>query len=199
MKIDVKYNVGDTVWVAADEVVTKQRTCPDCNGTKKWLVHTPSSEEFQVDCQTCRRGWTSTGVLSYSERIALPWEGTIGSVRIDTNAKTAPVNYMLNETGVGSGTIWPEDRLYSSEEEAQAAAEALVAVWAAEERQTREQQAKNSRSSFYVQARATRLRKELMMVGQLLMGLLTTDQIGAEDPLYKRAWRAWKRNENFTE
>jgi hypothetical protein len=73
---------------------------------------------FKHDCQTCRSGWFSTGLVSnWADRAHID-EVTIGSVRIDT-ADENPVAYMCKETGIGSGSIYYEKNLRATRFEAE--------------------------------------------------------------------------------
>lgn len=78
------------------------------------------NESFDLQCPTCAYGYNPpTGIIDTNyHQIPLTWSGTIGSIRLDTNDKIHPISYMLEETGVGSGTIHYEVDLFPSEEEA---------------------------------------------------------------------------------
>ena len=116
-----KYDVGDLVWVAGFDSHTELEQCPHCLGSGVWHVTTPAGEEFDGPCQKCTEGWgeKGSGKVKKSGMIGKAWQGTVGSVRLNTHDDN-PIEYMLDETGVGSGTIHPETRLYDSREEAMA-------------------------------------------------------------------------------
>ena len=63
-------------------------------------------------------------IIRYKYVISHP-KATIGKVDIEEYAEQykeqyrSKVTYMLDDTGVGSGAIWKEDRLFATEEEAQ--------------------------------------------------------------------------------
>jgi len=52
---------------------------------------------------------------------------TIGSVLIDTHEDRGPVSYMCRETGIGSGSIYYESKLFASKADADAHASAEAA------------------------------------------------------------------------
>lgn len=122
-----KYKIGDTVYVADAKSEKASHPCPDCLGTRKWEVHTPGGETFQVECQRCpSAAWlriSDIPSLEYSKSAPVAKRLTIGSIRIDTaNERNSwgndVVQYMCHETGIGSGSVWDERRLHASEEEA---------------------------------------------------------------------------------
>ncbi len=106
---------------------TKQITCPDCLGERTWLARLPCGDELKITCPTCERGYVNTGTVPLSESTGKIRRLTIGSVRTDSAAEPERmIEYMCNETGVGSGTVWPEWKLCATREEAEAALPALV-------------------------------------------------------------------------
>jgi hypothetical protein len=128
-----RYHIGETVWSWYTKQERKRLPCPDCLDTKKWTVKTPAGEAFEVPCQRCS--------LPYSRPAGYPEvpvfsvvveQRTIGSVRIDTASQREPVEYMCRETGIGSGTVYPEAHLYPDEESARKAAETEAALKTAE-------------------------------------------------------------------
>ena len=126
MRVETKYSVGDKVWWAGTRGGEKRTTCPDCLGQKTWHCTTPAGEEFDVPCSTCEYGHEgSLGYLVSYCTDPLVQCMTIGSVQIDTYRDE--IRYMCRETGVGSGALHSEDRLFATEEEASAAAGRLAA------------------------------------------------------------------------
>lgn len=120
--IQPKYSIGQSVIGVHVSWLETKVQCPDCLGQKEWTVSLPSGEVFQHDCQTCRQGWFSTGIVSDWGDKARFQNLTIGSVRIDT-AADKPVSYMCIETGIGSGTVHYEETLFATKEEAERYAE----------------------------------------------------------------------------
>lgn len=77
-------------------------TCPKCYGRKGDIVYT-GKEEFYISHEDATIGQVEVAVFNQFP------ESKVTSSRIV---------YMLYETGVGSGTLWPENDLFSTKEEA---------------------------------------------------------------------------------
>jgi uncharacterized C2H2 Zn-finger protein len=124
-----KYAIGEIVYEASTTTVRKQHDCPDCLGTKKWKAQSPGGGEYEFSCPRCGGGFHSRDDLSldYTRHVGTVNQLTIGSIRIDT-ARKDPVDYMCRETGVGSGSIYSEDRLFQTREEAARHANYLAAA-----------------------------------------------------------------------
>lgn len=45
-------------------------------------------------------------------------QSTVGKVRVEAIEDSIEISYMLKATGIGSGTIWYEDTLFATKEEA---------------------------------------------------------------------------------
>lgn len=123
--IETKFSLGDVVYYASTTIERKQHPCPDCLGTKKWKAISPAGSEYEFSCPRCWAHYSPADELSLDYSIYVPTSRrlTIGSVRTDSADKTS---YMCIETGVGSGNIYDEDRLFSTEDEALVAAQALA-------------------------------------------------------------------------
>jgi len=111
--LEHKYNIGDVVYYASTTSIRKQHNCPDCLGGRKWEATSPAGDKFEFTCPRCTGGYKSHGEISvdYTCFIASVTSLTIGSVQINTASKQ-PVKYMCQETGVGSGTVYDEKRLF---------------------------------------------------------------------------------------
>lgn len=117
--IETKFSVGDTVYVPDVQHETIQIECPDCLGTRTWVAELPNGEREKFTCPTCEHGYESRGTIGSYEVTARVRVMTIGSVRVDTAAKgPRRIEYMCEETGVGSGSVYAEDRFYATGEEA---------------------------------------------------------------------------------
>jgi hypothetical protein len=129
--ITTKYSVGDTVYYASTMVDRKRHPCPDCQGSKKWKAVSPAGTEYEFSCPRCSASFNSYRdlMLDYSAHVPLVSKLTIGSIQVNTavGSYDAGNRYMCLETGVGSGSIYDEARLFLSEEEAHAAAAAQAA------------------------------------------------------------------------
>lgn len=118
-----KYAIGQQVYSAKAEYMPVEHECPDCLGSGKWNVTTPAGETFETRCATCSCGYYSSGRIKEWKDCPLVQLVTIATVRIDSGDSEHPVEYMCHETGVGSGTIHHEERLFASETEAKEYAE----------------------------------------------------------------------------
>jgi hypothetical protein len=122
MQITTKYSIGEVVYFASTVTKQMQRECPDCLGEKKWKAASPAGGEYSFDCPRCSGSYVSDRDLSlrYTQFTPTAARLTIGSVRLDTANKE--VQYMCVETGIGSGSLYDEDRLFATEKEAMDAA-----------------------------------------------------------------------------
>lgn len=128
--ITTKYSIGDKVFHAWTTTERKQHPCPDCLGEKKWSAKAPSGREYKFDCPRCAAGYRSERDISleYSAFAPRVQRLTIGQVRAQSGGDNPRNEYMCVETGVGSGTLYYEHDLYSTEAEAFAAAEAKATL-----------------------------------------------------------------------
>ena len=122
MKFSTKYNHGDTVWMITKHMTYKMEDCPTCHN----LGRVEINGKF-FTCPNCN---------GYTKKVAdeEKWElytyvqcGKIGKITIEsyrkehsnkTNHPSLNITYMLDSTGIGSGTLWDEKDLFPSEEEA---------------------------------------------------------------------------------
>ena len=109
-----RFAIGDTVYWPDVVQETVVLPCPDCNGTKKWEAVSPIGERFPMPCPRCSTVQAELRTYKFKGTVRAL---TIGSVRLDTGSAD-PVEYMCEETGIGSGTIYRESRLGATEEEA---------------------------------------------------------------------------------
>jgi len=114
-----KFNIGSKVWVATTSTEPVAIMCPDCLDKRRWECALPNGDRLLIPCSSCEGG----GPRIYTHR-PRTWEGTVGSVRINTEDKQ-PVSYMLTETGVGSGSVYYEESVFATESEARVTADAL--------------------------------------------------------------------------
>ncbi len=118
--IEIKYGIGDKVWGFGTDYVTKRLECPDCLGTKKWTITFADGRSEDTKCFTCSRSYEgSLGYIPYNEWQPTVIPLTIGEIYGFENGRA---RYMCKETGIGSGTIYSEEKLFSTKEEAVASA-----------------------------------------------------------------------------
>ncbi len=128
--IETKYSVGDTVYHAGTSTERKQHPCPDCKGERKWKAISPAGSEYAFSCPRCSASYNSHSdlCLVYTAHVPAVRRLTIGSVQYNSHPGSydCGARYMCVETGVGGGSVYNEDRLFSTEDEALAAAEAMA-------------------------------------------------------------------------
>lgn len=147
--LQTKFNRGDTVYYGTVNSIGHAIICPDCLGTKEWLVKTPAGQEFKTPCGTCTQGWETLGTINNWECIPHVEKLTIGSVRIDTADRENPIAYMCTETGVGSGTVYNEKDLFLSELEALAYATTKASSQQNNSDERNLEQIRKNRKSYY--------------------------------------------------
>lgn len=119
--LNAKFKVGQKVYAVSSRSDSRQIhvKCDVCNSTGKIKVE---GRDEEYTCPACY-GRTETEHYGYKYVISY-YEATIGKVEIQEyapkyrNRHKSEVRYMLEETGVGSGQVWKEERLFATEEEA---------------------------------------------------------------------------------
>jgi len=114
-KFDLNHWVYPIVRGGYDEFIP----CDVCNGEGKVII---SNKEF-----TCPACYGRKGRREYIEdrwNVSTDCAGIIGKIDAekygDEYPNTSRTIYMLSTTGVGTGTLWPEEVLFPTKEEAQA-------------------------------------------------------------------------------
>ena len=120
-----KYKIGQTVWLASAQLTEGKHPCPDCFGSGVWAVKSPAGLETTAPCPRCARNsyfnnYAGVPSLSFQKYVACTTKLTIGSITAKTHPYTGDdgVEYMCNETGIGSGSTYRETRLHLTEAEA---------------------------------------------------------------------------------
>lgn len=117
--IQPKYELGQQVWVVDVQQIEHRDRCPDCLGEKYWPITTPGGDSFDLECPTCRYGYEVRGFLTRHEVVAVAKCLTVGSIRIDTASTDRAVEYMMHDTGVGSGRVYNEADVFLTEDDVQ--------------------------------------------------------------------------------
>lgn len=188
--ITTKFSIGDTVYHAWTTTERKKHPCPDCIGSRKWLAKSPAGREYSFDCPRCSSSYQSDRDLSieYTIFTAAVHRRTIGQVRAQSGPESQN-EYMCSETGVGSGTVYREETLFATEEEALAAAEIRAALSNAEVPWVAEQYNKTLRVCDYqlsdasVKAEADRLSKVRITLNYLvedIRGCISIEEVQRE-------------------
>jgi len=123
MIIENKYEMGQTVY--RPEVTHKEWAidpCRDCLGSRTWECHLPNGEVVYIDCPTCKRGYESTGTeLEYKVTGGVRVL-TVGKIRYDNGS----IDYMCEQTGIGTGWVHPEKDLFPTQAEAEAVLPGMI-------------------------------------------------------------------------
>jgi hypothetical protein len=111
-EIAARYQIGVKVFHSGVRQLRTPVVCPDCKDTRKWKAESPAGETFEFDCPRC--GWQHNSPPVVTEWKPVITELTIGSVRYDSNPYDGSdrFQYMCDETGVGSGQIYNESKLF---------------------------------------------------------------------------------------
>lgn len=108
-----RYKIGDKVFFPETHQGPENIECPDCKGTRKWTLRTPAGWETETDCLRC----DGKGVIRFFTYLPFVKALTIGQIRtVDpVPSQGEAVEYMCKETGIGSGSIYRESRLFPTE------------------------------------------------------------------------------------
>ena len=112
--LSYKYGHGQKVWARVETPNNVKRQCKFCLGNVKFDIATPGGYLATITCPGCHGydEWETVGAKVWAKPL------TIGAVTISTVPHRIGVEYMCVETGVGSGTCWPEGVLFATEKEA---------------------------------------------------------------------------------
>lgn len=121
MKITTKFNLGDAVIPIQQGGCSIFIPCKTCNGTGRVTI-TESDENL-----LCPKCYGHKGKTEWQrQKWGIPYRmGIIGKIEVVLYAEEHHeshddrTTYMISTTGVGSGTLWLEDQLFKSKEEAQ--------------------------------------------------------------------------------
>lgn len=135
-----KFRIGDTVYTAEIETVTKRYPCPDCLGTGKWTVETPAGSKMETPCLRCG-SYSNTDLpsLFYTEAVARaqPFEIRTVSVKSTPDSWSPELVEYSNRPHGGSCSYQtlPQGKAFATEAEALAAAEIMASLKNAEAKQ----------------------------------------------------------------
>ena len=115
-----RYAIGDRVYHPQVLHSPARVTCPDCLGSKCWSATLPCGDTLDISCPTCTHGYEVRGTISSYEATGRIDTLTIGSIRTNTAGRDdSKVEYMCSETGIGTGSVWAESKLYPTRESAE--------------------------------------------------------------------------------
>lgn len=122
-----KFSFGQRVFAATTVTTQKSYPCPDCFGSKKWTLVSPAGQHHTTTCPRCSGGsmfpsHLKVVPLKYTSHEPKIIPLTIGSISFRVYDKPVSVEYMCLETGIGSGTVYRDDTLFETAEEAEISA-----------------------------------------------------------------------------
>jgi len=126
MIIETKYNLGDFVYVILRKQKSTTVDCSACSGTGRITLNNGKDRS----CPECYGRRTETTWEPEAWALSYESSGNIGRIGVERYAVEYQdmedvTQYMLNSTGVGSGTLWKEERLFLTVELAQAECDRL--------------------------------------------------------------------------
>ena len=122
-----KYNLKQSVYSVHVSSEMEQHPCPDCDGSGYWKIE---GKDKHIPCDTCNKSWNTgrLGVILKHKKIYIIEYLTIGQIRIQSGYDPE-VRYMCEETGLGSGSLWLENTLFPTREEAVKIGEEMLEVY----------------------------------------------------------------------
>lgn len=124
MNYTTKFDIGQKVWIVNSETFYKIIKCKLCTETGKMQI---GEEEFV--CPKCKGQSAHSQYAGSRSYISYHSPSKIGKIEIEVyhdeyiheEQRGVHVKYMLEATGVGSGTVHSEEELFTTMEEAQEA------------------------------------------------------------------------------
>jgi RNA polymerase subunit RPABC4/transcription elongation factor Spt4 len=117
-----KFSLGDHVYIVDSHRFERIVRCKPCHNTGKVIIG-----DEELICPKCNGRSTHTQYAGEKFYIT-EFDTVVGKIGIEEieagyyrreDEPNPKITYMVVATGVGSGTLWPEDKLFRSEEEAQ--------------------------------------------------------------------------------
>lgn len=112
MKLKTKYNMGQEVYYATSttEKVMIEK-CDTCNG-EGMVEFTNGNKRTCPDCYGRRGQWKCFYPKGVSHSAS-----NIGKICVEIEGDKTSVKYMIRETGIGSGTLHPEKKVFWTKDE----------------------------------------------------------------------------------
>lgn len=118
-----KFKVGQDVYYCFYSSVPNTETCKTCNGSGR--IEIANFDDKTISCPKCYNRGQITSYLPTKWNVAYH-PSRIGRVNTEEYSTEFLENkecnykngicYMLTATGVGSGTLWPEEQLHATKE-----------------------------------------------------------------------------------
>ena len=156
----MRFNIGDTVWVASYDTEVRTEECPDCGGTGRLRVTFHDETTVSIGCAHCSVGYENpTGRVRRLVGLPKTMAVVISGYRIEDGEAWWKV---------GGPHVWhcyPDDDVFANKEVAEARAAIKAAEVEMQEKRKLELREKPSRTwawnAFYHRNEIKRLEKEL--------------------------------------
>jgi hypothetical protein len=122
MTIKTKFNMGDKVFPIRERKPKIFTKCETCLGSRSI---TTKETSITLKCPACYGGGGSTDYGDPEWSISYESYSDIGKIEVtirnDNNSEEVinKERYMIQSTGIGSGTVWDSSNLFLTEKEAQ--------------------------------------------------------------------------------
>ncbi len=118
MNFKTKFSIDDFVYPISQGRFGKFVTCKICDGKKRITIN--NIEKTSMLCPGCYGEGGENKWFPDDWRVEIESASKVGRINIEQHKqREQKTTYMIEETGIGSGTIWHEDRLFLSKEEAE--------------------------------------------------------------------------------
>lgn len=116
MRLTTKFDLGQEVHAIADIAVDIDVDDPFCEGTGQITGRNGKARR----CPECQGRGKLREHHAREWRLAQPSPMHVGEIRVEVSESKTREIYMLDETGLGSGTLWPVNDLFAIRETAEA-------------------------------------------------------------------------------
>jgi len=106
MELKPKYNIGDVVLYPSASYIPVRDGCSDCLESGKAILTLGTKESIEVNCPTCK----GVGNIQRHDWKCCINTMVVGLIKYDSSEG---FSYMCNETGIGSGAVYKEHKLFS--------------------------------------------------------------------------------------
>ncbi len=113
MKLESKFGLGDTVWFVHRDTKKYKEKCKTCDGGGRLN----GMDDSILNCPLCFGKGFKWAWTPYAYRLSAPL--TIGQVRVSVDRKRTLEEYMCEQTGIDSGTLYKVKDLFLTQEEGQ--------------------------------------------------------------------------------
>lgn len=117
MKIETQFDLGQRVYRVGRQARPENAVCPVCEGHGRLTVTGADGSEVKARCPHDKCAGRGSWVSRWYDRYEVFGDALIGRIEVKVyDAALAPLyagekryeeNYMLDATGIGSGTVYP--------------------------------------------------------------------------------------------